>query len=227
MTARLPGAVWRPVSYRAEAPVFTAPLLGWILHVVEGNGSPLPYWESLKSPNRAFAHAWVAKDGSSEQYQELDRQCWAQGAGNGTYLAFETEGRSGEPLTSAQVATLAAWHRYLGTRDALADAPGQLGIGVHYMGGQAWGGHTCPDPAPGVGPRSLQRTSILAAAQQLPGDGMTPEEILKTLAEWDVSALCGEPAGTLNFQVAFSRIYKRTKALQLASGIGGTEDSGS
>ena len=68
----LPGAVWRPVSYRADAGKFTTPPLGYIVHVVVGNGSPWRTFQTAVSPYRRFSHGWVAKDGTSEQYQTLD-----------------------------------------------------------------------------------------------------------------------------------------------------------
>lgn len=165
---RLPGAVWRPVTYAADSGTFTAPNpLGWVLHVVVGNGSPWGTFENAPSGSRRFSTGWVAKDGTGEQYTELTSKPWAQAAGNTQYWAFETEGFPSEPLTAAQIDTLARWHNHLGAPDHIADTPGQPGIGVHYMGGQLWGGHTCPDPAPGAGPRSHQRQAILDRAAQL------------------------------------------------------------
>jgi hypothetical protein len=163
----LPGAVWRPITYRADAGPFIAVPLGWVLHVVVGNGSPFPTFQNAKSPDRRFSTGWVAKDGHAEQYTTTDMKPWAQGAGNDQYLAFETEGYPTEPLTAAQIETLAIWHNFLHTPDQLAEMPGQRGIGTHYMGKIAWGGHTCPDPVAGAGPRSKQRTAIIARARQL------------------------------------------------------------
>lgn len=165
---RLPGAVWRPVTYAADSGTFTAPNpLGWVLHVVVGNGSPWGTFENAPSGSRRFSTGWVAKDGTGEQYTELTSKPWAQAAGNTQYWAFETEGFPSEPLTAAQIDTLARWHNHLGAPDHIADTPGQPGIGVHYMGGQLWGGHTCPDPSPGAGPRSHQRQAILDLAIRL------------------------------------------------------------
>ena len=164
----MPGAIARPIPYRAEAGTFTQKPVGWILHVVVGNGSPFDTFANAQPPQRRFSHFWVAKDGRIEQYTELSRKCWAQGVGNGQYWAAETEGMPGEPLTLPQIASLAKIHTYLGAPHLLAEAPGQAGIGTHYMGGVAWGGHTCPDPASGAGPRSHQRGAILTAATGAP-----------------------------------------------------------
>ena len=170
----LPGARWMPVTYRADAGKFTTPPLGYIPHVPVSNGSLFNFFNRLVSPNRKFSTAWVAKGGHSEQYQSLDMKPWAQAAGNGQYHAFEVEGYPNEPYTAAQIDTLARWHNFLGTPDTLANAPGQRGIGTHYMGGAAWGGHTCPDPVAGAGPRSRQRPQIIARARLLRGNHPTP-----------------------------------------------------
>lgn len=141
--------------------------LGWILHVVVGNGSPYGTFVGAKSPMRRFSHLWFAKNGAVEQYGPFTHKSWAQGDGNGQYLSCETEGLPNEPLTDAQIQSLAAFHVWTGLPDALAASPGEHGIGTHYMGGAAWGGHSCPDAVPGTGPRSHQRAGILARAKQL------------------------------------------------------------
>lgn len=165
----LPGAVWRPVAYRLASGSFTTTPLGWILHVVVGNGSPFGGFAGATGAQRRFSTGWVAKDGSSEQYRELGGKPWAQSAGNGQYWAFETEGYPNEPLTDAQINTLAVWHNYLGAADAVIDAVGGRGIGTHVMGGLAWGNHSCPGP----GPRAGQRAAIIARAREL-RNGPTP-----------------------------------------------------
>ena len=140
----LPGALWKPISYRLDAPLFRAPPLGYIVHVPVSNGSLFNYFNGLRSPGRKFCTAWIGKDGRGEQYQSLDRQAWAQADGNATYWSFEVEGFPTEPMTGPQLDTLATWHRFLDVEDRIATAPGQSGIGTHAMGGNAWGGHNCP-----------------------------------------------------------------------------------
>lgn len=179
MTAAwMPGAVHKPISYRTAAGPFAKAPLGWILHVVVGNGSPWSGFEHAAPGTRRFSHFWVSKAGVIEQYQETGRESWAQESGNSSYWSVETEGFPNEALTSAQIASLAKIHNFLGAPNAIASKPGQKGIGTHYMGGEAWGGHTCPDPIPGAGPRSHQRTAILAAAQQpTEADLPTPRDV--------------------------------------------------
>lgn len=162
----LPGAAWRPVSYRAEAGTFAHPPIGYIVHVQVGLGSPWGTFQNAHSPDRKFSNGWVAKDGHSEQYAELTCKPWAQRDGNPLYLAFETEGFPGEPLTPAQIDTLARWHNAIGAPDLITDTPGAPGSGTHVMGGAAYGGHTCPGP----GPRAAQRANIITRARQIRGN---------------------------------------------------------
>jgi len=170
MNLYLPGAAWRPISYRAESGLFApGQPVGYIPHVQVGNGGLWAYFEHAVSPDRKFSNAWVAKDGHSEQYAELNRKPWAQAAGNGNYRAYECEGQPSEPYTAAQINTLATWHNFTGDPDVLANAPGHPGVGLHNMGGAAYGGHSCPGPI-----RQAQRSEIIARAQVLRGGKVLP-----------------------------------------------------
>ena len=157
------------MSTEQAAGVFRARPVGWVLHVTCMTGSPHAVFAGSKSPNRRFSHLWVGRDGRVEQYAPLTHQSWAQGAGNGTYWSVETDGQPGDPLTDAQLDALTAWHVWCGAADLVASGPGSPGIGTHYMGGQPWGAHSCPDPQgrEGKGPRSQQRTQIIARARAL------------------------------------------------------------
>ena len=156
---RLPNCAWTPVSYRAEAGMFEAPPLGWILHTQAGNGPLFNYFNGLKAPGRKFSHAWVGKDGKGQQYAELNIKSWANSpAGNGLYWSFETEGTLNEPLTSQQVETLALWHHFLGATDALALKAGDRGIGTHGMLSNT----ACPGTT-----RAQQRVYIIKTRQPL------------------------------------------------------------
>src|SRR3954463_6403744 len=117
---RYSGATWRPVSYRGEAGYFSGTPLGWILHVVVGNGSPFNTFQNAPAGNRRFSHFWVAKSGLVEQYQECDMKSWAQGEGNGTYYSVETEGYPDEALTDKQIIECAKLHNFLAAKDAEA-----------------------------------------------------------------------------------------------------------
>ena len=206
--ARYPAAAWEPVSYAGAASLMSNGSLGWIEHVVVGNGDPWGGFEHAPSNNRRFSHLWFAKDGRVKQYQDLRHDSWAQVAGNDSYWSCETEGNPSEPLTSAQLDALAAWHVWSGTADQLAEKPGQRGVGTHQMGGAAWGGHACPGPI-----RAGQRAEILRRARILRTSGGT----VTTLAPQDVQLLwnAGMPVTgeNLNAQTVLARAYMNTNAL--------------
>lgn len=221
LAKRWPDATWRPVTYAPVARTFTAPPLGWILHVTVSNGSPWSGFETAPMGKRRFSHLWVAKDGRAEQYAELDHDSWAQGDGNDLYYSVETEGYTDEPLTLAQIETLARFHVWSGTPDHLANTPGEPGIGTHQMGGAAWGGHTCPDPAMGLpGPRSKQRSTILATAQAIRATGGPDMPLTTTDADLVVTrllnAVVGDPTqpGSVKVAVALQRAGNALPDLQ-------------
>ena len=172
MKLYIDGAFVKLISYRGEAALFAAPPLGWIPHVQQGNGSLYGWMNGLVKPDRKFPHAWVSKAGRIEQYQTLDRQAWAQSGGNSAYWSVEVEGYTHELYTGAQLLALRRIHAQLGVDNRLANKPGERGVGTHYMGGAAWGGHSCPGPV-----RAAQRGSILAPTHLPP---VTVKPVLRT-----------------------------------------------
>lgn len=157
--SRYPGAVWLPVTGHDGGPMAHPPL-GLVLHVAEGNGSLRGYFQRSVHPNRKSATWWCGKDGRLEQYLDSTVEPWSQGDGNATYASVETEGYATEPLTDAQIVTLAhlyAWGAQVhGWPFEAVDTPGQRGLILHSDGGAAWGGHSCPGPI-----RAAQRADIL------------------------------------------------------------------
>ena len=165
----LPGATLRPVINVSTG--VRRPTRGLILHVQVGTGSLFNMFNNRSS--QASSTWWVSRTGVIEQYNpDPDNwRSWAQAAGNVDYHSVETEGFPSDPLTPAQIAAVAHIYaegrRRWGWPLQLADTVGASGLGTHYMGGAAWGGHTCPDPKDGAGPRSRQRAAIIAAASAL------------------------------------------------------------
>ena len=181
--ALLPMATFRPISYRNDASYFTAAPLGLVLHVQQGNGSPYGYFSSLVYPDRVFSHFWVSKTGTIEQYQSTDRMSWAQGNGNATYWAVETEGYTTEPLTVPQIKGVGALVSALGVARLVQNTPGGKGLITHGAGGQDWGNHPgCPGVL-----RAAQRAAIL---------GGSPARILPTYPGLNG----GSPAGVQAIQ---------------------------
>lgn len=135
---------------------------GLVLHVQAGDGDPYNWFSS--PGNEASSHWWVSKDGVLVQYVDSDLMAWHADAANGTWNGVETEGYPGEPLTIAQVQTLArlyVWgHKVYAWPLTIADTVTQAGFGWHGMGGLAWGGHSaCPGDI-----RRSQRGAILYLA---------------------------------------------------------------
>lgn len=177
MTGRAwyPGVVQEPLPNDMGGALATS--RGLVLHVQAGGGDPHGWFD--RPDVQASSHWWVGKAGELIQYVPADRQAWAQAAGNSGWHSVETEGTPDQPLTAAQIATLArlyAWgHQTWGWPLQLADTTAGTGFGTHGMGGSAWGGHTgCPGPA-----RTAQRTQILTAAAggSPTGDDVTPDDI--------------------------------------------------
>lgn len=145
--------------------------LGLILHVTQAAHSEYGYFSDPS--HKAVSHWWVGKDGTVEQYVDAEKISWAQVAGNHTYHSVETEGWATEPLTDAQVKAIGALYRWgigeFGWPLQIANAPGTRGLGIHSMGGIAWGGHACPGDL-----RAAQRQTILDAARVREDDDMAP-----------------------------------------------------
>lgn len=159
--SRYPGAAWLPVTGHDGGPMRNPPL-GLVLHVAEGNGSLRGYFQGSVTPDRKSSTWWAGKNGRLEQYLDSATEPWSQADGNATYASVETEGFATEPLTYAQITTLAGlygWgHATHGWPLAAVDTPGQRGLILHSDGGAAWGGHACPGPI-----RAGQRAQILDA----------------------------------------------------------------
>lgn len=157
--ARYPGATWRPVAGHTDGPMRSH--TGVVLHVNESNGN-LFNW--VAGDNGMSCHFEVYKDGSIEQYLDTAVSSWCQMDGNADYLSIETEGYTTEPLTRAQLHTIAQlliWLKQVhGIPLQLSESPGQPGFGWHGMGGAAWGGHSgCPGTF-----RRAQRANIINMA---------------------------------------------------------------
>lgn len=161
----MPGAHVRPVVNHS-GPMSAD--LGLVLHVCEGDGSQFNWFNNPSA--QASSHFWVGKDGTIEQYVPAGTKAWAQANGNADYHSVETEGFTNEPLTAAQIQSVARIFQWGGWPRQLADVPGQQGLAWHGMGGASWGGHYgCPGDI-----RKNQRADILRAAGGNPGPPPAP-----------------------------------------------------
>lgn len=175
----LPGAVdRRPVPNKTPNGV-SPPLLGVVMHITGSSYSAADGWFHNPSA-KASAHLIIDLDGTIYQEVDFDDKAWAQASGNPSYYSFETAGTGG-PLTKAQVLAFARAYAWLQHKDrfpfALAEAPGQRGLGWHGMGGVAWGGHPyCPGED-----RKNQRPLILQLAQGQQPSPPSEEDMSKNI----------------------------------------------
>jgi hypothetical protein len=124
--------------------------------------------------SQASAHFSVGIDGHVHQYGPIGKGwiAWCQEAGNDTWYSIEHEdqGHPDTPLTGYQIQAsaqlLECLSNFAGFPLKEANSVTERGYGVHYMGGAAWGGHTCPDVPP-KHIRSNQRPDIIALAKTI------------------------------------------------------------
>ncbi|MFI1280869.1 N-acetylmuramoyl-L-alanine amidase [Streptomyces sp. NPDC020858] len=167
-TAPEPGQAWMPDATHKPLAVNFTPggireMRGLVLHVQEGENS---LHDRFSDPAvESSSHFWVSQSGEIEQYVSAHDRAWAQSAGNPSWLSVETSGFARRPLTAQQVDSVAriyAWGMAQhGWPLEPASTPLGRGVGIHSMGGRAWGGHACPGPL-----RSAQTGEILSAVRQ-------------------------------------------------------------
>lgn len=153
-------------------------MLGVIMHTEVGyDHNVVAEFENPQSQASAFFS--IRDDGHITQYGPIgyNWMAWAQVAGNPMYYSIEHEdqGNPKTPLNAAQIASSAQLVELLsafaGFPLILANSPGEKGFGTHFMGGAAWGGHSCPDVPPKP-VRSLQRQDILNLAHDIRVQGI-------------------------------------------------------
>jgi hypothetical protein len=168
-----PNGDWGGMGVRSQ-------IRGFLPHTMVGN---LPGTQS-EFNNRAFqasAHFLVDQAGQIVQMGPAGPgrwKAWAEAAGNVAWFSaeFADDGNPDNPFTAAQIQAAAQLAELLARPDVgnfplqVTNSTGGLGVGVHNMGGIAWGGHSCPDEPP-EHVRSNQRSAIVALAQQLRGAG--------------------------------------------------------
>lgn len=163
-----PDAVLRLISTNFTPNGMSENILGFVPHVVVGNGSQYGWFNNPTT--QASSHLWLSKHGDFEQYVSFHDRAWAQVAGNRRWISCECEGFPNEPYTQEQIDGLARLITWLQEEFnipwTITDSPNVPGIGTHKMGGAAWGGHECPGTI-----RANQRGTIIARAYQLINGG--------------------------------------------------------
>jgi hypothetical protein len=147
-------------------------MMGVVMHTMVGNLPSADAWFNDPA-SQVSAFFGIAQDGSIKQWGPVGQNwmAWAEAAGNPAWYSIEhaDNGDPGNPLTAEQIAASAqlveCLSAYAGFPLQVTDSVGTPGYGVHYMGGEAWGGHSCPQLANGTGPRAGQRYDIIALAK--------------------------------------------------------------
>lgn len=171
---------------------------GVIMHTMVGN---LPGTDSVfMNPSfGASAHFGISQTGQVIQWVPLGSGAWHIVSGNGHWYGIEHADNADphNPITEAQAFASAQIVQALSQAAIfplqVCNSTGGEGYGCHYLGGAAWGGHSCPDyPSPGVPfARSTQRAGILASAKSIgagepvvpPKPSPAPVESNPTLSE--------------------------------------------
>lgn len=183
------GRVTGPVSieYNSPFPVVNGTpgggspvMMGVVMHTMVGNLSSADATFNNRSA-QASAFFGIAQDGHVKQWGPVgkDWMAWAQEDGNPAWYSIEhaDDGDPDNPLTEAQITAsaqlLECLSAFAGFPLQEANSPSERGYGVHYMGGAAWGGHTCPDLPPRH-VRSAQRPAIIALAKEIRAGQVAP-----------------------------------------------------
>lgn len=150
----------------------TLPMNGVVMHTQVGNHAE--GWFANPA-SQVSAHFCVNTDAPvSVQCVSIHSVAWAEVSGNNMWFSIEHgDGQNpARPLTQEQIDASAqiyeALEHYAGFGFGVTANINEKGYTCHYQGGNAWGGHSCPDNPPGgEGPRSHQRGAIIAVAKEI------------------------------------------------------------
>ena len=143
----VPGVVWQPIDVGSRAKRRKG--RGLVGHVAVSSSKNLV--PGPLSSRNADWHFYLPKSGPAIQYIDLDLQCWATGAGNGSLVAFESEGGLGtsavlnaEPWTDNQLTWAARILRHLHDTEGVPlevmpdSRPSSRGFATHRLGINPW-----------------------------------------------------------------------------------------
>src|SRR6266567_1272308 len=132
-------------------PGVTGAMQGVVMHTMVGN---LPGTITVfnKPGFNASAHFGIDQTGHVHQFGPIGKgwEAWHIMAGNRMWYGIEHADNANpdNPLTDAQLTSserlVEFLSRFAGFPLQEANTTSEKGYGVHYMGGGAWGGHTCP-----------------------------------------------------------------------------------
>lgn len=140
---------------------------GLVVHIAEGYYEGTIAWQ--RNPSASVSSHFIVAgpldpkqsgdaDGKLAQMVDTATAAWTQRSGNGHWLSIECSGFTPNPLSPAQVESIAQIYargvRELGWLLQLAKNPDGRGLGYHSMGtpangwhGPTWGHEECPGPA--------------------------------------------------------------------------------
>jgi N-acetylmuramoyl-L-alanine amidase len=158
-------------------------MMGAVMHTMVGNLPSCIAWFNNPAA-KASAHFGIDQAGGIHQFGPIGKGwcAWAEAEGNATWYSIEhaDNGNPDIPLTSAQMTASAqlaeCLSAFAGFPLQVSDSVDVKGYGVHFMGGEAWGGHTCPDEPP-AHVRSSQRAEIIARAKAIRDPAPAPKPV--------------------------------------------------
>ena len=168
-------------------PLPTADVMGLLAHTMVGN---LRHTDALFTPTPErtgnSAHFGTAQDGTVIQWVQLGVvACHALDA-NFHWYAVENadDGNPNNPYTDAQrsriaqILELTSRPEYGRFTLQVTNSPDKEGLGMHNMGGAAWGGHSCPDATKNPNhTRSRARAEIVRRAKIIRQHGQYPAQL--------------------------------------------------
>jgi hypothetical protein len=163
------------ITYNSPFPVSngswgSGAIRGVVEHTMVGNLPGTIAWFN-NAASEVSAHFGIDQDGGIHQFGPIGKGwvAWAEMAGNLAWYSIEhaDDGNPENPLTDPQITAsaqlLEVLSRFAGFPLQVTDSIDGRGYGTHVMGGEAWGGHTCPGP----GPRAGQRFAITELARAI------------------------------------------------------------
>src|SRR5580692_2611490 len=167
------GVTHHPSPNYASGMAVPSGVMGVVMHTMVGQLAGADA-EFMNGSNQVSAHFGIGQDGEIIQWVDTlgGDVAWAEMGGNYNWYSIEhaDNGDPTTPLTQAQMNSSAQLVELLSRVGnfplQVSNSTGTEGFGVHFMGGAAWGGHTCPDVPP-TRVRSLQRQAILAIAEAI------------------------------------------------------------
>ena len=191
-------------------------MMGLVEHTMVGD-LPGTIIEFNNPANGASAFFGIDQSGKIHQFGPIGKnwEAWAQEAGNSNWYSVELADHANpdNPLTQQQIDATAQIFECLSAFAGFplqeANTTSEKGLGVHYMGGVDWGGHTCPDEPPRH-VRSRQRPQIIALAQEIRKGSDTPPPKPKVVLKHNTAGQLNIHTLSVSLDTAVSTMFRLT-----------------